>query len=70
VVIARGGAMIVIVAMMIVVAKYLFDTYSATSFLVAIPATVVVIATTAIPYLVKRWRCAREEAARNASRPA
>jgi hypothetical protein len=69
-VVARGGALIVIVAMAIVVVKYLFDTYSATTFLVAIPATVLVVATAGVPYLVQRRRCAREEAARTASRPA
>ena len=67
--VARGGAMIAIAAMTIIVAKYLFDTYSATTFLVAIFATVLVVATAGIPYLVQRRRCARAEAARDAARP-
>ena len=65
---ARGIAMIVIVAMAIVVAKYLFDTYRGTGLLVAVLATVLVVVTAGIPYWVHRRRCARE-AARDAAQP-
>lgn len=69
-VVARGAALVAIAAMAIVVVKYLFDTYVGTGVVVAILATALVAITASIPYLVQRRRCAREEAARNASRPA
>ncbi len=68
--VARGAAMVAIAAMAVVVVKYLFDTYAAAGVLVAILATALVVITAGIPYLVQRRRCAREEAARDASRPA
>jgi hypothetical protein len=66
--VARGGAMIAIVAMAIIVVKYLFDTYRGTGLLVAALATALVVVTAGVPYLVQRRRCARE-AARDAQLP-
>jgi hypothetical protein len=55
--------------MLLVVLKYLFDTYSASSLLVAFISTLVVIATVGTTYLVQRRRCAIRASQQAASRP-
>ena len=46
-------------AMLLALLKYLFDTYSHSSIVVAFLSSLLVIATLAIPCIVHRKRCAR-----------
>jgi hypothetical protein len=60
VVISLCGATIGVTAMALVVAGYLFDTYSHASIVVAALATLIVAATIAIPYWTAQRMCARK----------
>jgi endonuclease/exonuclease/phosphatase (EEP) superfamily protein YafD len=45
--------------MFVLLLKYLFDTYSRSSIIVALISTALVVVTGLVPYAVQRWRCAR-----------
>jgi len=47
-------------AMAGVLVKYLFDTFSQTTLIVAFPTVILVVATALVPYWIQRRRCARE----------
>jgi len=67
VMVAFGAAALAILAMALILVKYLFDTYVGTSIVVAVLATLLVVATGVIPCWVQRRRCARQEAQRSLS---
>jgi protein-S-isoprenylcysteine O-methyltransferase Ste14 len=54
------GATIVVAAMALIVAGYLFNTYSNASIIVAGLATLIVAASIAIPYWAAQRMCARK----------
>jgi hypothetical protein len=60
VVISLCGATMGVTAMALVVAGYLFDTYSHASLVVAALATLIVAVTIAIPYWMAQRMCARK----------
>jgi hypothetical protein len=54
------AALVGLGAMVIALSKYLLDTYSQATIAVAVPATVLVGATAALPYWIQKRRCARQ----------
>jgi hypothetical protein len=59
-VIALCGATIVVAAMALIIAGYLFNTYSNATLIVAGLATLIVAASIAIPYCAAQRMCARK----------